>query len=86
MNPKNRCKPGLQSETAVFGICKHLISLNSRPYNKIYPKAIANVGSNHKQRFFNLWKYLMTLRTLLGSMKPKTAVKSYSQITTVFGT
>jgi len=29
-------------------------------------------------------KYLMTLKTLLGSMKPKTAVKSYSQITAVF--
>jgi hypothetical protein len=60
MNPKKPLPTWASIRDSGFlAFIKSLISLNSRPKNKIYPKAVANVGSNHKQRFFDLWKYLM---------------------------
>jgi hypothetical protein len=85
MNPKNRCTRGLSiTDSGFLAFIKSLINLNSRPENKIYPKAIANVGSNHKQRFFDLWKYLMSLRTPSPECEAKAAVRSLLQITAVF--
>jgi hypothetical protein len=65
MNPKNRCTRGVAiTDSGFLALIKSLISLNSRPEHKIYPKAVVNVGSNYKQRFFDFWRYLMSLRTL----------------------
>jgi len=86
MNPKNRCKLGLQSEIAVFCHLQAFDYFEVSPLKQDLSKSRCRVGFNYKQRFFDMRKYLRTLRTLLRSMKPKTAVKSYSQITTVFGT
>jgi hypothetical protein len=50
-------------DSGFLAFIKSLISLSSCPENKIYPKAVANVGSNYKQRFFDVWRNLMSLRT-----------------------
>jgi hypothetical protein len=84
MNPKNR--RGLPITDSGFLALIVLDQFNFSPLKQDLSKDRCIVGSNHKQRFFDMRRYLMSLRTLLESMKPKTAVKSYSQITTVFGT
>jgi hypothetical protein len=49
---KNRCKVGDNYEQRFFDVYGHFMSLNSPPQDKIYPKTVANLGFNQRQRFF----------------------------------
>jgi hypothetical protein len=63
MNPKNRYQPGLQSETAVFWHLQAFDEFKFSPLKQDLSKSRCTVGSNYEQRFFDLWGYLMSLRT-----------------------
>jgi hypothetical protein len=49
---KKPLQSNCQIRTAVFWVYRHFMSLNSPPQDKIYPKTVANLGFNQRQRFF----------------------------------
>jgi hypothetical protein len=53
MKSKNCCRVTIKYEQRFFGVYRHFMSLNSPPQDKIYPKTVANLGFNQRQRF--LW-------------------------------
>ena len=52
MKPKNCCRVSTKYAQRFFEVYRHFMSLISPPQDKIYPKTVANLGFNQRQRFF----------------------------------
>jgi hypothetical protein len=56
LSGEHEAKKLLQSRTKYaqrfFGAYRHFMGLISPPQDKIYPKTVANLGFNQRQRFF----------------------------------
>jgi len=74
MNPKNRCKPGLQSETAVFWHLQTFDQFKFSPLKQDLSKSHCRVSTKYAQRFFDVWRYLMSLRASSGEHEAKKTV------------
>jgi len=74
MNPKKPLPLDENLEQRFFGIDNVLDQCNFSPLKRDLSKNRCPVGSNYKQRFFDVWKYLMSLRAL--SNECETTIRS----------
>src|ERR671933_769824 len=79
MKPKNRCRVRFKYAQRFFGIYKHLINLKISPLKQDLSKKPLS-GSNHRQRFCDLWRYLMSLRASSGECETKKLLQSWASI------
>jgi len=71
MNPKKLLPFNANLEQRFFGVDNVLDQFNLSPLKRNLSKDRCRVGSNYKQQFFDVWKYLMNLRASSGECEAK---------------
>jgi hypothetical protein len=71
MNPKKPLPFETNLEQRFFGVDNVLDQFNFSPLKRDLSKDRCRVGSNYKQRFFDVWRYLMSLRALSAECEAK---------------
>jgi hypothetical protein len=71
MNPKKPLPFETNLEQRFFGVDNVLDQFNFSPLKRDLSKDRCKVSINYRQRFFDVWRYLMNLRASSGECEPK---------------
>jgi hypothetical protein len=71
MNPKKPLPLDENLEQRFFGVDNVLDQFNLSPLKRDLSKDRCTVAINYKQRFFDVWRYLMSLRALPSECEAK---------------
>jgi hypothetical protein len=71
MNPKKPLPFKTNLEQRFFGVDNVLDLFKFLPLKRDLSNSRCSVGINYKQRFFDVWKYLMNLRASSGEYEAK---------------